>query len=149
MSPPHPRVGVGGVVLSEGRVLLIRRAKAPLKGRWSIPGGTVELGETLEEALVREMREETGLEVKPLRLLTVFDRIERAGGQVVFHYVIADYLCQCRSDPSSARAGSDALEARWAEPDELQALNLTEKALEVVAQALHLSAELASPGAEE
>lgn len=140
---------MGGVVVAGGRVLLIKRGKPPLEGRWSIPGGTVELGETLEEALVREMDEETGLAIEPLRLLTVFDRIEREQGRVVFHYVIADYLCRCRSRPSSARAGSDALETRWSAPDELEALNLTEKALEVVAQAFRLSAELASSGREE
>ena len=110
MSPGHPQVGVGGVVVADGRVLLIRRGKAPLLGRWSIPGGTVESGETLEQALVREMAEETGLDVVPVQLLTVFDRIDREGDRVVFHYVIVDYLCRCLSAPAAARAGSDALE---------------------------------------
>jgi mutator protein MutT len=130
-------VGVGGVVVVDGRVLLIRRAKPPLLGRWSIPGGTVELGETLEEALAREMEEETGLEVEPIELLTVFDRIERDGGEVVFHYVIADYLCRRLS--GEARAGSDALEVAWAGPEELEHYDLTPKALEVVSEALRLS----------
>ena len=75
MSAGLPKVGVGGLVVVEDRVLLIRRGKAPLLGRWSIPGGTVESGETLEQALIREMAEETGLDVVPGRLLTVFDRI--------------------------------------------------------------------------
>ena len=131
-------MGVGGVVVSNGRVLLARRAKPPLLGRWSIPGGTVELGETLEEALVREMAEETGLEVEPLEVLTVFDRIEREGGDVVFHYVIVDY--RCRHVSGTARAGSDAAEVCWASPDDLSRFDLTPKALEVVTNALRLAA---------
>jgi ADP-ribose pyrophosphatase YjhB (NUDIX family) len=130
-------VGVGGVVVVDGRALLIRRGKAPLRGRWSIPGGTVERGESLEQALVREMREETGLEVRPLELLTVFDRIDRDGDTVVFHYVIVDYRCRLLS--GVARAGSDALEVVWAGPGELDGLNLTPKAREVVGEALRLS----------
>jgi ADP-ribose pyrophosphatase YjhB (NUDIX family) len=130
-------VGVGGAVVADGRVLLARRAKPPLLGRWSIPGGTVELGETLEEALVREMAEETGLEVEPLEILTVFDRIERAGADVVFHYVIVDY--RCRYVSGTARAGSDAAEVCWAAPDELPRFGLTPKAMEVVTEALRLA----------
>ncbi|MEE8218027.1 MAG: NUDIX hydrolase [Vicinamibacteria bacterium] len=145
MSPGHPQVGVGGVVLSDQRVLLIRRGKQPLVGRWSIPGGTVEWGETLEQALVREMAEETGLEVEPQELLTVFDWIEREGDRVVFHYVIADYLCRCLS--GTARAGSDALEVRWVGPEELEQLDLTAKALEVVREAFRRG--LALEGQEE
>jgi 8-oxo-dGTP diphosphatase len=114
----------------EGRVLLIRRGKEPLRGRWVVPGGTVELGETLEEALVREMREETALEVEPLEVLTVFDRIQRTDGRVVYHYVIVDYLCRWRG--GEARAGSDALEVAWARPSELPAFDLPPKAMEVV-----------------
>jgi len=139
VSSCHPQVGVGGVVVADGRVLLIRRGKAPLLGRWSIPGGTVESGETLEQALVREMAEETGLDVAPVQLLTVFDRIDRDGDRVVFHYVIVDYLCRCLSPPATARAGSDALEARWVGAEELEPLNLTAKALEVVREAFRLS----------
>lgn len=114
----------------DGRVLLVRRAKPPLEGRWSIPGGTVELGETLEQALVREMAEETGLDVEPLEVLTVFDRIEREGTEVAFHHVIVDYLCRCVA--GEARAASDALEVAWATVDELGRYDLTEKALAVV-----------------
>jgi mutator protein MutT len=142
-------VGVGGVVVADGRVLLVRRAKAPLLGRWSIPGGTVELGETLEDALVREMTEETGLEVEPVEVLTVFDRIEREEGDVVFHYVIVDYLC--RHVSGSAHAGSDAAEVRWAGPEELERFDLTPKALEVVTEAFRLAraGRLALPGRQE
>ena len=139
MTPSGPQVGVGGVVVAAGRVLLIRRGKAPLRGRWSIPGGTVERGETLEEALVREMREETGLEVEPLEVLTVFDRIERTGDLVSVHYVIVDYRCRLVS--GEARAGSDALDVLWARPDDLGGLNLTAKAREVVETACRLAAD--------
>jgi mutator protein MutT len=128
-----PAVGVGGVVVHDGRVLLIRRGKQPLYGRWVVPGGTVELGEPLEQALVREMREETGLEVEPVELLTVFDRIERDGTRVLYHYVIADYLCRLLR--GEARAGSDALEVAWAAPGELDQYDLPAKAREVVRQA--------------
>ena len=134
MNPAAPVVGVGGVLVHEGRVLLIRRGKQPLYGRWVVPGGTVELGEPLEDALVREMREETGLEVEPLELITVFDRIQRDGGQVLYHYVIVDYLCRWLS--GEARAASDALEVAWAAPDELDRYDLPPKALEVVQDAL-------------
>jgi len=127
-------VGVGGVLVHEGRVLLIRRGKEPLKGRWIVPGGTVELGESLEAALVREMEEETGLMVKPVELLTVFDRVEWLDGRVAYHYVIADYLCEYVS--GTPRAGSDALEVALADPAELESFDLPEKALEVVQDAL-------------
>jgi mutator protein MutT len=133
VNPAAPVVGVGGVLVHEGRVLLIRRGKEPLYGRWVVPGGTVELGEPLDEALVREMREETGLEVEPLELLTVFDRIQRDGGQVLYHYVIVDYLCRWLS--GEAQAASDALEVAWATPDELDRYDLPAKALEVVQDA--------------
>ena len=133
MNPTAPVVGVGGVLIRDGRVLLIRRGKPPLYGRWVVPGGTVELGESLEQALVREMREETGLEVVPLEILTVFDRIERDGDQVVYHYVIVDYLCRWLG--GEALAASDALEAAWAALDDLPRYDLPQKALEVVQEA--------------
>jgi 8-oxo-dGTP diphosphatase len=133
MTPAAPSVGVGGVVVRDGSVLLIRRGKEPLHGRWVVPGGTVELGETLEEALVREMEEETGLVVEPIEVLTVFDRIQRAGDRVVYHYVIVDFLCRWRS--GEAKAASDALEVAWARPDDLKHFDLPPKALEVVQDA--------------
>jgi 8-oxo-dGTP diphosphatase len=133
VSPSAPVVGVGGVLIRDGKVLLIRRGKPPLYGRWVVPGGTVELGESLEQALVREMREETGLEVVPLEVLTVFDRIERDGDRVVYHYVIVDYLCRWLG--GEARAASDALEAAWAALDDLPRYDLPQKALEVVQEA--------------
>jgi mutator protein MutT len=136
-------------VIRKGRVLLIRRGEPPLQGRWTIPGGTVELGETLEQALVREMAEETGLEVEPVEVLTVFDQIQRDGPAVAFHHVIVDYLC--RRVSGEPRAGSDALEVGWATPRELERYGLTEKALEVVTDAFRLSARkgLALRGGQE
>ena len=134
MSPAAPVVGVGGVVVRDGRALLIRRGKEPLYGRWAVPGGTVELGESLEDALVREMEEETGLHVEPVEVLTVFDRIQREDGRVVYHYVIVDYLCRWRS--GEARAASDALEVAWTSAAELPGYDLPAKALEVVRGAL-------------
>lgn len=146
--PAGPRVGVGGVVVHDGRVLLIRRGKPPLLGRWIIPGGTVELGETLEQALVREMEEETGLRVRPGELLCLFDHIERDAGRVRYHYVIADYLCELES--GTLRAGSDALEAAFVAPRELPAYDLPPKALEVIRAALaRASARLRDPGSGE
>lgn len=125
-----PSVGVGAVVVDEGRVVLIRRGKEPLRGRWVVPGGTVELGETLEQAVVRELKEETGLDVRPLELVTVFDRIARTGPDVTYHYVIVDFLCERIG--GRLEAGDDALEVTLASPEELSALRLPPKALEVV-----------------
>jgi ADP-ribose pyrophosphatase YjhB (NUDIX family) len=140
VTPEAPVVGVGGVVVRHGQVLLIRRGKPPLYGRWVVPGGTVELGETLEEALVREMEEETGLRVEPIELLTVFDRIERDGDRVVYHYVIVDYLCRWSS--GAAKAASDALDVAWASPADLARFDLPAKALEVVLEAFRRGAAL-------
>jgi 8-oxo-dGTP diphosphatase len=123
-------VGVGGVVLIEGRVVLIRRGKEPLRGRWVIPGGTVELGETLQEALVREMQEETGILVQPREVVLVFDRIQREGPSVEYHYVIIDYACDYVS--GELRAGSDADEVALVAPDELGRYDLPPQALDLV-----------------
>jgi 8-oxo-dGTP diphosphatase len=111
--PAAPLAGVGAVVVHCGRVLLVRRATEPARGQWSIPGGLVELGESLKEAVVREVREETGLIVEPVELIELLDRIYRDDGRVRYHYVIADYLC--RVTGGELRAGSDAAETRWAE----------------------------------
>jgi ADP-ribose pyrophosphatase YjhB (NUDIX family) len=121
---------VGGVLILDGRVLLVRRGKEPLRGRWVIPGGTVEPGEGLEDALVREMREETGLTVRPGEVLLVFDRILRDGETVRYHYVIVDYLCERLS--GEVRAGSDADEVALVAEADLPGFDLPDKALEVV-----------------
>jgi 8-oxo-dGTP diphosphatase len=130
-------VGVGGVVVHEGRVLLIKRGKEPLRGRWVVPGGTLELGESLEEALVREIGEETGVTVRPLEVLIVFDRIDRDGDAVRYHYVIVDYLCEYQG--GEARAASDAQDVAWVAPGDLEAFDLPAKAREVVEEGFRRS----------
>jgi len=124
---------VGAVVIHEGRVLLIRRGKEPLRGRWVVPGGTVELGETLEAAIIREVQEETGLTVAPREIVTVFDRIERDGDLVRYHYVIVDYLCDYVC--GSPRAASDAEDVALVAQADLPGYDLPAKALEVVLDA--------------
>ena len=116
--PSVPLMGVGAVVVLFGRVLLIRRGSEPMKGCWSLPGGLVELGEMLPQAVVREVWEETGLEVEPVELIELLDRIYREDELVRYHYVIADYLCRVLG--GAVQAASDAEAARWAEPDEWQ-----------------------------
>jgi len=133
VSATHPTVGVGGVVVHEGRVLLIRRAKEPLRGRWVVPGGTVELGETLEHAVVREVEEETGIRVVPLDVMTVFDRIERRDGSVAYHYVVVDY--RCRYVSGTLQAATDAQEAAWVAEGDLDEHDLPPLALDLVRRA--------------
>lgn len=120
--PEAPIVGVGAVVVHAGRVLLIERGQEPLKGEWSPPGGALELGETLEEGVVREVEEETGLRVEPVRVAEVFDRILRdEDGRVRYHFVLVDFLCRLSAGQSTdaVQCASDAVRARWAGPDEL------------------------------
>ena len=111
--PSAPIIGVGAVIVHEDRVLLIRRGKEPMKGRWTLPGGALELGETLAEGTVREVQEETGLIVEPVELVELLDRIHRDGAQVQYHYAIADYLC--RVTGGTLGAGTDADGVRWIE----------------------------------
>jgi 8-oxo-dGTP diphosphatase len=129
-----PAVGVGAVIVHEGRVVLIQRSKEPLRGRWVIPGGTVELGETLEDAVVREVREETGLTVRPTAIVLVFDRIFRDESGVRYHYVIIDYRCEYVA--GDLCAASDAAAAAWARADELAGYDVPEQALRIIQEAL-------------
>ena len=104
-------MGVGAVVVQKGQVLLVRRGREPLKGHWSLPGGLIEVGESLHEGVVREVREETGLEVEPVELIELLDRIHREGNRIRYHYVIADYLCRVKG--GVLKASSDADAVRW------------------------------------
>jgi len=138
-------VGIGGVVIEEGRALLIRRGSEPLLGQWSIPGGTLEIGESLQAGVARELLEETALEVRVLDLIEVFDRIfpGENGASVSpdrgpkFHYVIVDYLCERIS--GEARAGSDVTDVAYAREDELAKFQLTETATRVLLKAFAMA----------
>lgn len=139
--PERPVVGIGGVVIEDRRALLIRRGSEPLRGHWSIPGGTLEIGETLQQGVARELKEETGLDVRVLDVIEVFDRIFPAevldpaipGRGPQFHYVIVDYLCERIS--GEAQAGSDVTDVAYAREEELDQFHLTETATRVLRKA--------------
>src|SRR6201987_5727073 len=147
--PEKPIVGVGGVVIEEGRALLIRRGSEAVLGEWSIPGGILELGETLVEGTERELKEETGLVVRILDLIEVFERINFGRGadetwttleekrRPRFHFVIVDYLCQRIS--GEAVAGGDVTHVEWASEDELEKFSLTPTATRVIRKAFSLA----------
>ncbi len=148
--PDQPIVGLGGVVIADGRAVLIRRGSEPLKGEWSIPGGTLEVGETLVEGVQRELREETGLEVRVLELIEVFERIfedapnsqDIPGGAIGsrrprYHFVIVDYLCEPLG--GVPRPGSDVTDLAWVHEDELTRYNLTPTATRVLKSAFAMA----------
>jgi ADP-ribose pyrophosphatase YjhB (NUDIX family) len=138
--PERPVVGVGAVIEQDGRVVLIRRRYEPLAGQWSLPGGTLELGETLETGTAREMLEETGLDVEVGPVIEVFDRIMFDDeNKVRYHFVLVDYLCWPIA--GELRAGSDVDDAVFATPDELVRYSLTNKAAAVIHRGLHLARE--------
>jgi ADP-ribose pyrophosphatase YjhB (NUDIX family) len=144
------------VIIEGGRAVLIRRGSEPLLGEWSIPGGTLEIGETLEEGVRRELLEETGLAVRILDLIEVFDRIypDNADGSGAgqqpnrkrprFHYVIADYLCE--SAGGQARAGSDVTDLVFAREEELERYHLTPTATRILKKAFALDRARRSRG---
>jgi mutator protein MutT len=144
--PSHPIVGVGGVIVHQGEVLLVRRANPPLAGEWSIPGGGLELGEKLRDGVAREVLEETGLEVQVGALLDVVDSIFADGeGRIQYHYVLVDYLCHPRAGVLAA--SSDASEARWVKLEEIDAFGLRPVTLEVIRKAFALAAGSDAPTA--
>jgi len=134
--PETPIPGVAAIVLDDDRVLLVRRGREPAKGRWSLPGGVIELGERSAEAVVREVREETGVEVEPIRVVAIYDPIVRdEEGKVRFHYILLEYLCRpIRGEP---KPSSDVLDARWFHLRELAYIDIspgTRRLIEKVAQ---------------
>ncbi len=134
----QPRVGVGGIVLNDGKVLLVRRGKQPGYGKWSIPGGMLELGETLEEGMKREIREECSIEVELTDVVAVLERIVPQEGQGIhYHYVLVDFLGYWKS--GELHAASDILEARWADPAEMEGLDMTDRTRQVVLEVMGLS----------
>ena len=137
--PERPMVGVGAVVFDAAmQVLLVKRAHPPLEGQWSLPGGLAELGETLAEAVVREVSEETGLEVEPGPVVDVVERVQRLpDGRVEYHFVIVDYLCKVRG--GRAVSGSDAAALQWVAARDLARWGVTPAAIGVVHKALALA----------
>jgi 8-oxo-dGTP diphosphatase len=133
--PDRPLIGVGAIIVDSNRVAVVRRAHEPLKGEWSIPGGVLELGETLRDGVAREALEETGLVIASGEVLEVFDRIARdAEGRIQFHYVLVDFLC--RRVSGELRAGGDASEARWIAAAELNRFSIADSAQAVLRKGL-------------
>ena len=133
--PDRPIVGVGAVIVDQGRVLLVKRGSPPMVGQWTIPGGVVELGETLRAAAEREAREETGLTVRAGEVVEVIDRIlPGEDGRLQYHYVLVDFLCTVVEGELSA--GSDAADVAWAGEHELEGFKLETKAMEVILKAI-------------
>ena len=141
--PERPVVGVGGVVIHDGRALLVRRGSEPLKGQWSIPGGTLELGETIAEGVVRELKEETGLDVRVVELIEVFERIFPGSERPQYHFVILDYLCEPLA--GEPRPGSDVTDVAYAREDELDRYHLTPTATRVIQTAFARARARAAP----
>jgi len=142
--PERPIVGVGAVIVEAGKVVLVKRRYEPLAGRWSLPGGTLEVGETLETGVAREMREETGLDVEVGPVIEVFDRIILdADRRVRYHFVLVDYVCWPVG--GELQAGSDVDRAILVDPASLDAYDVTAKAQAVIARALELDREAPRP----
>lgn len=129
--PNHPRVAVGAVVFKGDRVLLVRRGQPPAEDLWAIPGGSVELGETLQAAAEREIFEETGIQIRAAQPIYIFDVIERDETRHIrFHYVIVDLAADYVSGELSA--GDDAVEVRWISAEEINSLSVSSSTLELL-----------------
>lgn len=139
--PARPVVGVGAVVLTaDGRVVLVKRRFEPLAGQWSLPGGALDVGETLEAGVAREIREETGLVIDVGPVVEVFDRIlVDEAGRVRFHFVLIDYLCRPRPGPFDLAAGSDVSDVALADPGDLARYRMSEKPRDVIERALEMA----------
>ncbi len=136
--PDRPVVGVGAVIVRDGTALIVKRAHEPRKGEWSLPGGHLDLGESLEDAVRREVKEETGLDVTLGPVIETFDRVHRdADGRVRYHFVIIDYVCW--SGEGEAVAGSDAEAVAWVTADEIDRYGINPHAAEVLRRGLTLS----------
>jgi 8-oxo-dGTP diphosphatase len=135
--PDRPVVGVGGVVVRDGHALIVKRAHEPRKGEWSLPGGTVELGETLVDALRRELKEETGLDVEIGEVVEVFDRVHRIDTRIQYHFVVIDYLC--RPIGGQLCAGDDADDVAWVRGDEIERYGVNEFAARVIRRGLEMA----------
>jgi mutator protein MutT len=135
--PDRPVVGVGAVVVRDGRALVVKRAHEPRKGEWSLPGGTVELGETLVDAVKREIKEETGLDVDVGDVIEVFDRVHHLDGRIRFHFVIVDYLC--RPVGGTLRAGDDAEDVAWVASDDIERYRVNDVAARVIRRGLSMA----------
>jgi 8-oxo-dGTP diphosphatase len=132
--PERPIIGVAAVVIENDKVALVRRGRPPAYGEWSLPGGAVELGETVEKAVIREVREEIGLEVEVLELVAILDRIFLdKEGQVQFHYVLLDFLC--RKTGGKLQASSDAISCARVPFSALDEYKLTKETREVINKA--------------
>lgn len=147
--PSRPIVGVGAVIVAEGKVVLVRRRYEPLAGQWSLPGGAVEVGETLEASVAREIREEVGLEVVVGPIIEVFDRImlDEEEKRVRYHYVLVDYLCWPIG--GDLIAGSDVDSVALVDPAAIGEYRLTDKATSVIARALELNLNAPRPSRHE
>jgi len=132
--PKHPLPGVGALILRRRSILLVQRARNPLKGYWSLPGGLIEPGEKIEDALTREVLEETGLIVRPKQTFEIFERIILdSQGRAEYHYILHDYLCTVEG--GELLAGDDAGRVAWVQREKLKDLQLTEGTLEVIERA--------------
>lgn len=130
--PDHPRVAVGAVVIHNHRILLVKRGKQPAQGEWAIPGGSVELGETLKAAVEREIREEADIIIRAGNIIYTFDTIVMDGDRPRFHYVILDF--EASYVAGEPLAGGDVLEAGWFGPDEVKTLGVNSRTLHLLAK---------------